>query len=177
MIMANIVMFVILAVVVLGSAIMSVVTKSIMRAATWLLFVLFGIAGFYFLLDYTFLGAAQISIYAGGITIMYIFAIQLVSKRSLQNLVARFRGVRVAQGLLLAVVGLVVVGLILLKNQFIETAISASNPDIEVPMKQVGQAMVSSGKYGYVLPFEFISVFLLACIVGGVMIARKEDKK
>lgn len=177
MIMANIVMFVILAVVVLGSAIMSVVTKSIMRAATWLLFVLFGIAGFYFLLDYTFLGAAQISIYAGGITIMYIFAIQLVSKRSLQNLVARFRGVRVVQGLLLAVVGLVVVGLILLKNQFIETAISASNPDIEVPMKQVGQAMVSSGKYGYVLPFEFISVFLLACIVGGVMIARKEDKK
>lgn len=177
MIMANIVMFVILAVVVLGSAIMSVVTKSIMRAATWLLFVLFGIAGFYFLLDYTFLGAAQISIYAGGITIMYIFAIQLVSKRSLQNLVARFRGVRVAQGLLLAVVGLVVVGLILLKNQFIETAISVSNPDIEVPMKQVGQAMVSSGKYGYVLPFEFISVFLLACIVGGVMIARKEDKK
>lgn len=170
-------MFVILAVVVLGSAIMSVVTKSIMRTATWLLFVLFGIAGFYFLLDYTFLGAAQISIYAGGITIMYIFAIQLVSKRSLQNLVARFRGVRVAQGLLLAVVGLVVVGLILLKNQFIETAISASNPDIEVPMKQVGQAMVSSGKYGYVLPFEFISVFLLACIVGGVMIARKEDKK
>lgn len=170
-------MFVILAVVVLGSAIMSVVTKSIMRAATWLLFVLFGIAGFYFLLDYTFLGAAQISIYAGGITIMYIFAIQLVSKRSLQNLVARFRGVRVAQGLLLAVVGLVVVGLILLKNQFIETAISASNPDIEVPMKQVGRAMVSSGKYGYVLPFEFISVFLLACIVGGVMIARKEDKK
>lgn len=37
--------------------------------------------------------------------------------------------------------------------------------------------MVSSGKYGYVLPFEFISVFLLACIIGGVMIARKEDKK
>jgi NADH:ubiquinone oxidoreductase subunit 6 (subunit J) len=49
--------------------------------------------------------------------------------------------------------------------------------DVEVPMKQVGQAMVSSGKYGYVLPFEFISVFLLACIIGGVMIARKEDKK
>ena len=71
--MANIVMFSILAVVILGSAIMSVMTKSIMRAATWLLFVLFGIAGLYFLLDYTFLGAAQISIYAGGITIMYIF--------------------------------------------------------------------------------------------------------
>ena len=79
--MANIVMFSILAVLILGSAVMSVMTKSIMRAATWLLFVLFGIAGLYFLLDYTFLGAAQISIYAGGITVMYVFAIQLVSKQ------------------------------------------------------------------------------------------------
>ena len=168
-------MFCILAVVVLGSAVMSICTKSIMRAATWLLFVLFGIAGFYFLLDYTFLGAAQISIYAGGITIMYIFAIQLVSKRSLQNLVARFKGVRIAQGLIISLIGLVVVALILVKNHFINAAMDVA--DVEVPMKQVGQAMVSSGKYGYVLPFEFISVFLLACIIGGVMIARKEDKK
>ncbi len=168
-------MFCILAVVVLGSAVMSICTKSIMRAATWLLFVLFGIAGFYFILDYTFLGAAQISIYAGGITIMYIFAIQLVSKRSLQNLVARFKGVRIAQALIISLIGLVVVSLILVKNHFISAALDVA--DIEVPMKQVGQAMVSSGKYGYVLPFEFISVFLLACIIGGVMIARKEDKK
>lgn len=173
--MAKLVMFCILAVVVLGSAVMSVCTKSIMRAATWLLFVLFGIAGFYFILDYTFLGAAQISIYAGGITIMYIFAIQLVSKRSLQNLVARFKGVRIAQALMISLIGLVVVSLILVKNHFIAAALDVA--DIEVPMKQVGQAMVSSGKYGYVLPFEFISVFLLACIIGGVMIARKEDKK
>ena len=173
--MAKLVMFCILAVVVLGSAVMSICTKSIMRAATWLLFVLFGIAGFYFILDYTFLGAAQMSIYAGGITIMYIFAIQLVSKRSLQNLVARSKGVRIAQGLIISLIGLVVVALILVKNHFINAAMDVA--DVEVPMKQVGQAMVSSGKYGYVLPFEFISVFLLACIIGGVMIARKEDKK
>ena len=72
-------MFVILAVVILGSAIMCVATKRIMRAATFLLFVLFGIAGMFFLLDYTYLGAAQISVYAGGITILYVFAIQLLS--------------------------------------------------------------------------------------------------
>ena len=54
-------MFCILAVVILGSALMCVLTRSIMRAATFLLFVLFGIAGLYFLLDYTYLGAAQIA--------------------------------------------------------------------------------------------------------------------
>jgi NADH-quinone oxidoreductase subunit J len=44
-------------------------------------------------------------------------------------------------------------------------------------MDQVGSALVGADKYGYVLPFEFISVFLLACIIGGILIARKEDKK
>ena len=173
--MANIVMFSILAVLILGSAVMSVMTKSIMRAATWLLFVLFGIAGLYFLLDYTFLGAAQISIYAGGITVMYVFAIQLVSIQSLQNLVTRFRGVRIVQGALVSLIGLAVVAVILMKNEFIDKAVQMA--DVEVPMQQIGQALVGSEKFGYVLPFEFISVFLLACIVGGVMIARKEDEK
>ena len=173
--MANIIMFCILAVVILGSAVMCVTTKRIMRAATFLLFVLFGIAGIYFLLDYTFLGAAQISIYAGGITMLYIFAIQLVSKRTLQGLVERVKGNRVIGGALATLVGLVTVVAVLLKNQFINAAINTDS--MEVPMEQFGKALVGSEKFEYVLPFEFISLFLLACIVGGIMMARKEEEK
>lgn len=173
--MDKIVMFCILAVIIIGSAVLCVTTKRIMRAATFLLFVLFGVAGLYFLLGYTFLGAAQISVYAGGITMMYVFAIQLVSKRTLQGLIERFKGTRVGSGLLISVLGLVTVGLVLVKNQFVNNLVSG---DIsEVPMEQIGQALLGAGKYQYVLPFEFISVFLLACIIGGVLIARKEDKK
>ena len=90
--MGNIIMFCILAVVILGSAVMCVTTKRIMRAATFMLLVLFGVAGLYFLLDYTYLGAAQIAVYAGGVTMIYVFAIQLVSKRTLQGLVERMKG-------------------------------------------------------------------------------------
>ena len=173
--MDKIVMFCILAVIIIGSAVLCVTTKRIMRAATFLLFVLFGVAGLYFHLGYTFLGAAQISVYAGGITMMYVFAIQLVSKRTLQGLIERFKGTRVGGGLLISVLGLVTVGLVLMKNQFVNNLVSG---DIaEVPMEQIGQALLGAGKYQYVLPFEFISVFLLACIIGGVLIARKEDKK
>ena len=78
--MANLIMFCILAVVILGSAIMCVLTKRIMRAATFLIFVLFGVAGIYFLLGYTYLGAAQIAIYAGGITILYILSLIHISE-------------------------------------------------------------------------------------------------
>ena len=169
-------MFCILAILIIGSAILCVTTKSIMRAATFLLFVLFGVAGIYFLLDYTFLGAAQISIYAGGITMMYIFAIQLVSKRTLQGLQEHIKGSRVLTGALAALIGFGTVMIVFFKNQLFDR-MAMMSADAEVPMDKIGQAMVGADKYQYVLPFEFISIFLLACIIGGIMIARKEDKQ
>ena len=111
--MANTIMFIILAVLIIGSALLCVTTKRIMRAATIMLFVLFGVAGIYFLLDYTFLGAAQISVYAGGVTMIYVFAIQLVSKRTLQGLEERVKSSKMIGGGLAALAGLVVVTLIL----------------------------------------------------------------
>lgn len=170
--MANLIVFAVLAVVILGSAVMCVTTTRIMRAATFLLFVLFGVAGLYFLLDYTFLGAAQISIYAGGVTMIYIFAIQLVSKRTLQGLTERVKPGRFVSYAFITLIGLVTVIGVFLKNKFID--MSAQMADVEVPMKTVGTALMGSEKYQYVLPFEFISVFLLACIIGGIVISRKE---
>ena len=62
------------------------------------------------------------------------------------------------------------VSLILLKTGFI----TLDPANVEVPMKEIGTALVGAGKYQYVLAFEFISVFLLACIIGGIVISRKD---
>ena len=166
-------MFIILAFIIVGAGLLCVTTTRIMRAAPYMLFVLFGVAGIYFLLDYTFLGAAQIAIYAGGVTMIYVFAIQLVSKRTLQGLVEHVKCSRLIGGGLAALAGLVVVCLILLKTGFV---LDSSVADVEVPMNEIGTALVGSEKYQYVLPFEFISLFLLACIIGGLVVARKEEK-
>ena len=48
--------------------------------------------------------------------------------------------------------------------------------EVEVPMHDIGISLVGADKYQSVLPFEFISVFLLACIIGGLAIARKDQK-
>ena len=173
--MGNTVMFAILAVFILGSAVMCVTTTRIMRAATFMLFVLFGVAGLYFLLDYTYLGAAQISVYAGGVTMIYVFTIQLVSKQTLQGMVERLKGSRVVFGALMAVIGLATVVLVFLKNDFICRA--AEVADVEVPASAIGHALVGAGKYEYVLPFEFISIFLLACIIGALVVSRKVEEK
>ena len=140
-------------------------------------FVVLAISGLYFLLDYTYLGAVQLSIYAGAITMIYIFAINLVGRRTLQGFTEQFKGSRVASGLVVALVGFVTVVGILLKNSFLYSGERLA--DKEFAVQGIGEAMVGSEKYQYVLPFEFISVFLLACIIGGLLIARenKEEEK
>lgn len=168
-------MFCILAVVILGAAVMSVATKRIMRSVTYLLIVLFGVAGLYFLLDYTFLGAAQIAVYAGGVTMLFIFAIQMVNKRALEGAVERLKAKSIVRGVLLAVVGLVTVLCVLAKNRLIDNVVEATENG-EVSMEVIGNALVGSDKFQYVLPFEFISVFLLACIIGGIVVSRKEKE-
>lgn len=177
--MAQIIMFTILAVVILAAAIFSVTTKRIMRAATALLFVLFGVAGLYFLLGYTFLGAVQISIYAGGITMVYVFAIHLVNKNTLQGLSERWLGKRTVFAAALALIGIVTVVGVFCKNQLLNAVVSTTTTQqtTEVSMDTIGKTLMSADKYGYVLPFEFISLFLLACIIGGLVILNNNKKK
>ena len=71
--------FAFLAAVIVVFSVMTVTTKRILRAATYLLYVLFATAGIYFQLNYSFLGAVQLLIYAGGVVVLYVFSILLTS--------------------------------------------------------------------------------------------------
>lgn len=61
-------------------SVLAVTTRKILRAATYLLFTLFAAAVVYFMLDYEFLGAVQIAVYAGGIVVLFVFSILLTSR-------------------------------------------------------------------------------------------------
>lgn len=149
-------------------SVMTVATGKILRAATYLLFVLFGTAAIYFSLGYTFLGAVQLMVYAGGIVVLYVFSILLTSSdRSINEKISRSK---LLAALLTVVSGLAVVAFIVFTHRFTRSIIPSGK---ELDMKVIGHALVGAGKYQYVLPFEVISVLLLACIIGGILIARK----
>lgn len=150
-------------------SILTVTTRRMVRSATYLLFVLFGTAGIYFLLGYTFLGSVQIMVYAGGIVVLYVFSILLTSGEG-DRATDKLKRSKLLAGLGATAAGAVIVLFITLKHQFISTADLAP---LEINIKTIGNAMLSGDKYGYLLPFEAISILLLACIVGGLMIARK----
>ena len=69
--------FYVVAAVIIFFSVMAVTTGRIVRSATYLLFVLFGTGGIYSMLGYTYLGAVQLIVYAGGIVVLYVFSILL----------------------------------------------------------------------------------------------------
>lgn len=169
--MATTIIFYILAAIILICAFMAVTTKRIMRAATYLLFVLFGTAGLYFLMGYTFLGAVQVMVYAGGVVVLYIFALMLTERKGSKEMTSLSLAKKFV-ALMASLGGAAIILFIILTHKFIDTALTAPNEQV-TSIKQIGMQMMSSDKFGYLLPFEAVSVLLLACIVAGLIIARK----
>ena len=161
-------MYFIVALAMIVFSVMAVTTRKILRAATYLLFTLFAAAVVYFMLDYEFLGAVQIAVYAGGIVVLFVFAILLTSRPgdNTERLTSKSR----ILGGIAAVATLVIAGYALLSR-----CISfATKPAMEAhDMQTVGSTLMGTGADQYLLPFEAVSVLLLACIIGGVVVARK----
>ena len=171
----NIVLYFVVAIVMVVSAFMAVTTTKILRAATYLLFSLICTAVFYFQMGYQFLGAVQIAVYAGGIMVLFVFAIILTHKPN--DKTAPLAAHRQIVGISASVIGAALLILALFKMPLakglsLAQVISYGGPTIT--MHDIGTALVGSEKFQYLLPFEAVSLLLLACIIGGVVIARKK---
>lgn len=162
-------MYFIVALSMIVFSVMAVTTRKILRAATYLLFTLFAAAAVYFMLDYEFLGAVQIAVYAGGIVVLFVFAILLTSRPG--DNTERLTSKSKILGAVAALATLCVAGYALVSRCVVAFA---HKPEIATPdMQTIGSTLMGTGHGQYLLPFEAVSVLLLACIIGGVVIARK----
>ncbi len=163
------IVFYLLAVAIAVFSVLAVTTKRILRAATYLLFVLFATAGLYFFLNYSFLGAVQLMVYAGGVIILYVFSILLTNTD--KEPPTKFFTLRRMLAFLATVGGICLFSFLLLTNNWQG---AGALPEVaEVDMKTIGHTLMGTGKGQYLLPFELVSVLLLACMIGGLVIARK----
>lgn len=162
-------MYFIIALAIIVFSMLTVTTGKILRAATYLLFVLFATAGIYFQMGYEFLGAVQIAVYAGGILVLFVFAIFLTGKPGKAS--EPLESTKKIVGLSAAVLGALVCGYALLSQ--VDMCNAVIDQPIDVTINKIGNMLLSTEKLGYLLPFEAISILLLACIIGGIVIARK----
>lgn len=170
---ANIILYFVVALVIVVCSVLTVTSRNILRAATYLLFVLIGTAIFYFQLGFQFLGAVQIAVYAGGIMVLFVFSI-LLTRRPDED-TPLLDSHRRALGITVAGLGLVLLCLAIFFMPLINglSLTDCINSGMTIDMHTIGQAFIGTNRFQYLLPFEAISVLLLACIIGGVTVARK----
>lgn len=178
LITANNIIFALLSVVVLGCGLLSVLTEKLMHAAFYLFLTLVGVAGLYLQMSYDFLAAAQLSVYAGGILMLFIFAIVLVHRIGENSEHVRM-GKKVYAGIA-AFCGIAVVlsTLFLFGNFNADASVYKSAKEIEgiANMTAIGNTLLGTDKHQYLLPFEATGILLLACIIGALVIANKEKE-
>jgi NADH-quinone oxidoreductase subunit J len=156
--------FYILAAFTVWAAAVVVLGRNIVRAAVALIFTFCGMAALYVLLDAEFLAAVQVLIYVGGITILLLFAIMLTSRIS--SATARVIN---DQAILSAIAAAgLLVGLIYAAMRGIPAL--SGPPQLPETTPFLGRALLTT----YALPFEVVSILLLAGMVGAIVLARKE---
>ena len=164
------ILFYCIALFIIITGILAVTARHIFRAAIWLLFALMGIAALYFWMDLYFVAAVQIIIYIGGIVVLIIFYIFLTQQA--RQKMAQPTTKQSVFSVAAILFGIAFIGSVISKFYFVENTQS-----INVSIENIGTQLMSVKQYGYALPFELVSILLLAAMVGSIVIAMKQTSE
>lgn len=156
--------FYLLSFVIIVSALAVVSLRNIFHCALFLILCLFSVAGIYVLLYAEFIAVIQVLLYVGAVAILMIFAIMLTSKLAGRHVAMTNEQTFIGSFL----------SLILMAGLLYSFTDTFFRPATEGPAKEttftIGRLLMTD----YVLPFELVSVLLLAALVGAIVIARRE---
>ncbi|MFF0213794.1 NADH-quinone oxidoreductase subunit J family protein [Streptomyces vinaceus] len=158
--------FVLVGLATLGAAVVTVTTKQLVHAALWLVVALGGIAVEYLLLTAEFIAWVQVLIYLGSVVVLLLFGLMLTKAPIGRSPDADSHNRRVALGVaLVAAASLVWV----VVDAFRTTWIDLDGP-VQGSTKVSGEILFQH----WVLPFEALSVLLLAALIGAIVLSRRD---
>jgi NADH:ubiquinone oxidoreductase subunit 6 (subunit J) len=161
----NDVLFLVLAAVLLGSSLLVVTLRDIIRCGLALIAAFGALAGIYVMLGAPFVAAAQVIVYIGAIAVLILFAVMLTqAKNAPTRLVFQTQAIPAA----IAAIALAVI-----------VALTVTATDWGEVGSRIATATDALARLlfnEYVLPFEVVSVLLLAAVIGGVFLAKREDR-
>ena len=156
-------LFMALATLMLVSGLAVVTMRDIIRCGLAMIVCFLALAGIYVLAGATLVAAAQVLVYVGAISVLVLFAIMLTQSKAGPSALV-FQTQR-APATVVAIVLAVVVGI---------AATSTDWNEVETRVR-VGAEEVAGVLFDqYVLPFEVVGVLLLAAVIGGLFIAKRE---
>lgn len=162
--LAQNIFFGIIAAVMIVSALRVVTTHNIVHAALWLVVVLAGVAAQFILLGAEFVAVTQVLVYIGAVIVLFLFGVMLTraslgedeSVAQEKRSIAGFVGV-----LLFAVMAMALI------DTWGDDRVVIDEPQ---RVAEVSDSIFSQ----YIVPFEAVSVLLLAALIGAIVVARKD---
>ena len=173
MMTSDFLLFIVLAVVAVASALSMLISRNAVYSALFLVINFATIAVFFLLLGSPFLAMAQVAVYAGAIMVLFLFVIMLLGAEQLrqdQDLPWQ-RPVAIVLGVIL----LVETGIIVVSLGFQEGALPSFTSfaaDYASPA-DIGTLLFNE----YLLPFEITSVLLLVAMIGAIVLTRKQKSE
>jgi NADH-quinone oxidoreductase subunit J len=159
------ILFWILSILVLFSALMVVTSKNPVYSVLWLIVTFFAISGHYILLNAQFLAIVNIIVYAGAIMVLFLFVIMLMNlskdTEPQKNKWLKLAGAVAGGSLLLVLVAA------LRHTEKNMTELSTGNIGL---IQNLGNVLFKQ----YVVPFEISSILFLSAMVGAVIIGKRE---
>ncbi|WP_082894043.1 NADH-quinone oxidoreductase subunit J family protein [Balneola sp. EhC07] len=164
-------LFILLAVLAIGSALAMVINKNVVNSALFLVINMVSLAGIYLLLNAQFLAVIQILVYAGAIMVLFLFVIMLLNVEDEEKLFDKFR----VKYFLAFILGAAVVGQIF----YSIAGVTDMLPEISSNMAEIGTVEEAGDVLytKYLLPFEMTAILLTAAVVGALMVAQYKIKK
>ena len=163
-------LFWLLTLLTLGSAVMVVYSKNPVHSILWLIVTFFGISGHYVLLNAQFLAIVNIIVYAGAIMVLFLFVVMLMNLNmtsvGIKNKWLTFAGVISGDNLMLILVAA------LKDASEMRSQLAMHTGDIGL-INNLGMVLFKD----YVLPFEISSVLFLSAMVGAVLIGKKSENE
>ena len=151
------------------SAILVITQHNVVHSAAFLGATLFAVAGIFLTLHAEFLAGVQVIVYVGGILVLFVFVIMLISvDRSMheRQYNRQWTIALVTAGILIAEIAY---GLYRGKDTFVLPSVVPPVATAAGNSEQVGTALYTA----YLLPFEIASILLLVAIVGAVVLSKK----
>ncbi len=175
--------FWIVAVILVGSALLVVGLNNIVHSALALIVVFAMAAGIYLLANAEFIAIVQILIYAGAVTILILFALMLTRTSNIQTNSNPVNRLWWLGAIISALIGATILYAVTVSPHFVASSSNMpgygpQNSACPLPPNNVvyiGQLLYSPTCYSYVLPFEIASVVLLVAIIGAIVIGREEE--
>jgi NADH-quinone oxidoreductase subunit J len=162
-------LFILLGAMAVGSALLVALSSNLVHCALWLVVTLAALAGCYLLLAAEFVAWVQVLIYLGAVIVLLLFALMLTRAPT-----GRVPGLTGANRWLAAVVGVATTG-----SMIVCFAASFHSERIDVRGDDIGSASaIGSSVFGsWALPFEILSLLLLAALVGAIVLSRRGDSR